>query len=78
MKASITKGLSTAEKQKVLLSFKSNRLFLTQLQSLLEAKLEPSTKEDQYDKASWPYYAADQIGYRRAIKEVLNLIQSEE
>jgi hypothetical protein len=35
-------------------------------------ELEMTSKSD-YDNPSWPYYAADRIGYIRAMKEVISL-----
>lgn len=44
------------------------------LQELIEKSYESIEKEDLYNKPHALHFMSDQNGYRRAIKEVLNLI----
>jgi hypothetical protein len=43
------------------------------MKEILVKKRKSNTSTD-YDKASWPFYQADNNGYNRALQEVLNLI----
>ena len=43
------------------------------LETILREKL-PKSKEEDYDKASWAYYRANQDGYERALREVLAIL----
>ena len=43
------------------------------LETILREKL-PKIKEEDYDRASWAYYRADQDGYERALREVLAIL----
>lgn len=51
---------------------------LERIQAILETKRETATAEQEsknaYSDASWPMLQADRIGYRRALKEVIELI----
>lgn len=78
MKTSLFKNLPEDEKSSVVNSFNNGRIFREALAELLRTRMEPSVDVAQYEKAGWNYYAADQIGYRRALKEVLALIETKE
>ena len=45
----------------------------TRLSSILKSKVKSNSSQD-YNKASWPFYQADNNGYNRALTEVLELI----
>jgi len=47
------------------------------LSEILEKKYVVNTSSTEYDKASWPFYQADNNGYNRALTEVLNLIKGD-
>lgn len=55
---------------------KSSLDVLERLSSILKESLEVADKSttSDYDKASWPYYAADRNGYKKALREVLELL----
>jgi hypothetical protein len=36
------------------------------------------TNKNNYDIANWPYLMADNVGYARAMREVINLIIEDE
>jgi hypothetical protein len=44
------------------------------LSAILRGRLKDNSSQD-YDKASWPFYQADNNGYNRALTEVLKLIK---
>ena len=44
------------------------------LSTILKSKLKNNSSQD-YDKAAWPFYQADNNGYNRALTEVLKLIK---
>jgi len=44
------------------------------LSVILNNKLKENTTKS-YDKASWPFYQADTLGWNRALTEVLKLIK---
>lgn len=46
------------------------------LSDILTRKVKSNSSQD-YDKASWPFYQADNNGYNRALTEVLTLIKEE-
>lgn len=52
---------------------------LDMLKVIVERKLTIRTEvsPDDYDCPSWPYKAADQAGYRRAMLEILSLVDIE-
>lgn len=50
----------------------ANTIF-ERLDEILSEMTKESVKAD-YDKAAWAYYAADQAGYNRALKEIRHLL----
>ena len=46
------------------------------LSAILNKKLKDNAVKD-YDKAAWPFYQADTLGWNRALTEVLKLIKEE-
>lgn len=78
MKLSLTKGLGPDEKKGLENSFNNSGVFRERLKEVLLDKAELTLSLSQYDKASWPFYHADQIGYIRAIKEIISLIETKD
>ncbi len=71
------KGVHSSDQQgreRVKREYGAARHSFTRLIALLESKIKETVPKD-YDKASWPYFQADSIGYNRALTEVLNLIK---
>jgi len=70
-------GLNEDKANNVRESFTASRSFLTSLADELEKKIENKIKESEsssnYEKNSWSQYQADNFGYRRALRDVLNL-----
>ena len=46
------------------------------LSGILKSKLKDNSAQD-YDKAAWPFYQADNNGYNRALTEVLKLMEAD-
>jgi hypothetical protein len=41
----------------------------------LDIAVKSSEKEDRYDKACWTQWLADNVGYRRALRKIKQLIE---
>ena len=53
----------------------NSRPLLERLIDILEERIKNSEpKKTDYEQGSWPYYMADTIGYQRALKEVIRLV----
>lgn len=77
MKTAWTKGLDEQLKKDVEASFKSSTIVRKRLTELCEEKVaaSQSTDKTQYDSPNWTYMQADNIGYRRALKEIISLLE---
>jgi hypothetical protein len=79
MKTSWTSGLTSEQKEEIRMSFGSAGRLRERLTALLNDKITSSTKEslgkDLYANASWAYQQADAVGYRRALHEVMSLLE---
>ena len=40
--------------------------------------IESENSTNNYDNPNWPYKTADSVGYRRALKNIMTLLQSKE
>lgn len=73
----LTRGKSEEKIEILEDSFQASTSFLKELKALLESRIENKIKESEnstnYETPSWSEYQADSIGYRRAIREILNL-----
>jgi len=62
--------------------FKSSLIIRKRLVEILEGKIETvrtdARKKVNYDKAHWPAYVADALGYERALEEVISLLTDPE
>lgn len=75
-----TKHISGKEEKE---NFKSRVVYsedvLNVLNNLLKEKVDASAKsseqETNYEKPSWAEYQADQLGYRRALREISHLLE---
>ena len=78
MKTNITKGLEPDLAKEVESSFKSSSVYRKYLTKLLEDKIEASRKascsKEKYYSANWAYSMADSMGYERALREMISLI----
>lgn len=78
MKTSLSKGLDAEGKRDVEAAFIAALPFRKQLVSVLEHKIEEKrkkmTKESTYEEpGDWSLKMADQMGYERALREVISL-----
>jgi hypothetical protein len=82
MKAAWTAGLEEQKTKDVRGDFKSSLIIRKRLKEILEGRIETSliamTNKNNYDIANWPYLMADNVGYARAMREVINLIIEDE
>lgn len=81
MKTAWTAGLDKDAAKEVRADFISAHLLRKRLTQMLNDKIETKRaalrKDQSYDKANWPNYVADGLGYERALTEVLSLLESE-
>lgn len=78
MKDSWTRGLDEQMTKDVRGDYLSSLVTRRRLAELLEKKMKEketsSLNPDGYDIANWAYKQADTVGYKRAIKEIIELI----
>ena len=77
MKANLLKGMTEQEIVRLKSSFAQAALFREVLIKHLSVREEPTLTKEQYETASWPYLAADEKGYQRAIRDVINLLKED-
>ena len=74
---SLLRSKSETEKQNIEESFKASPAFLKALVERLEANLEEKVKDSEstrhYVDKDWAMFQSDNMGYRRALRDVLNL-----
>ena len=77
MKTTWTKGLDAQGEADVKASFKSSTVIRSRLSELCVEKAAASltTNKDQYDCPNWCYQQADNVGYRRALNEIISLLE---
>lgn len=82
MKESWTKGLDEQRVKDIRGDFKSSLLVRKRLAELLEDKINTSLvammNKNNYETANWSYMMADNVGYARAMREVIKLILEDE
>jgi hypothetical protein len=77
MKLSWTEGLDGDQKKDIQSSFKSATVIRNRLAEMCESKIKTSLSPNkaQYDSPNWTYKKADEIGYRRALEEIIGLLK---
>lgn len=78
MKTIWTNHLKTAEERsKFRVSVENSKFVLDRLKEICYNMSEEASKssKNDYTMAAWPYYQADKLGYIRAIKEIIELLQ---
>ena len=77
MKTVWTKGKDAVVSKDIRASFAGSLVMRKRMQEMVKEKLEKtfSTKDDDYDCPNWAYKQADGVGYRRALKEILSLLE---
>lgn len=78
MKTTWLKGVEVDNHDKVRDLFKSSTELRNRLVSICNDKISSAmtTHTNQYDGPSWPYEQADAIGYRRALEEIISLLEN--
>ena len=78
MKKDWTKGLNAQEIEDVTSSFRAGLVMRQRMVRLLEDKVvsshNASISKDGYANPNWQYLQADNVGYQRAIKEIISLL----
>lgn len=79
MKTSITKGLSEQEASEIKVEFVRAAHLRKRIIKLLEEKYDSERKnsltKERYESPSWAYIQADAVGYERALREVISLLE---
>jgi len=79
MKTAWTKGLEADAKAEMKLHFNSSVQLRKRLGVMLNDKIDAKNREmmkdDAYSNPSWAYLQADSQGYKRAISELISLIE---
>ena len=76
MKTVWTKGKDKQLEEDIKSSFKSSVVVRARLAEICSDKIGAAmtTHKNQYDSPSWCYEQADAIGYRRALEEIISLL----
>lgn len=81
MKTVWTKGLKVQEREEITRDFQASAMLRKRLIVLLRDKIDAgrtcSTSKERYESPSWAYIQADEVGYGRALQEVISLLFSE-
>ena len=76
--SSLLKGMDSEEKESFIQGYLSCGIIRETLADFLHSKISSSHKESEskstYDSPSWSELQADGNGYRRALREVINLL----
>lgn len=77
MKTTWTKGVDSQLEADIKSAFKSSTVIRARLSEICEDKLVSAltTNKAQYDNPNWCYQQADIIGYRRALEEIVSLLE---
>jgi len=76
MKTSWLQGLDEQGVKDIKSSFKASPRLRRRLTEICESKIDTSlsTTKKQYDNPNWAYMQADNLGYRRALEEIISLL----
>jgi hypothetical protein len=79
MKTVWTKGLKAEEKSDVKVAFERGAFLRERLSFVIQDKMDAADRvslaKEGYDCANWAYKQADNVGYRRAMQEILALLE---
>lgn len=79
MKQSWVVGLKPEHKEEMKREFVSSALLRARLTNLLANKIEESRTatraKSNYENPAWAYQQADQIGFERALSEIISLLE---
>lgn len=78
MKTVWTKGLEQDASGEMELAFKASGVLRQRLAELLKEKMDNRTKamysDKEYENPNWAYKKADEVGYLRALSEVISVL----
>lgn len=78
MKSTITKGLTEDERMEITQDFIRSHALRKRLSAIFNEKISSSRGKsisvDAYDSPNWALRQADEIGYERALNEVISLL----
>ena len=81
MKTSVTKGLDEQATQEIRQEFIASARLRKRLIQVFQEKIETSrgksVASSTYDSPNWAYIQADVIGFERALREVISILDSE-
>lgn len=79
MKTAWTKGLDDQDEKDIRGNFKEALVLRKRLSVIAEEKITTShnhcLNKKSYDTPNWAYLQADSVGYERALKEIIALLQ---
>jgi hypothetical protein len=80
LKTSLLKGLNEKDKEEMKGLFIQSLRLRNQIIKTLEEKIRvidaESVSKEGYESPSWAYKQADIVGYKRALKEIISLIEN--
>lgn len=78
MKTTWFKGIEEDQHDRVRGAFKASSDIRSRLIELCNDKIDTAmtTHKNQYEGDSWAYQQADAIGYRRALEEIISLLEN--
>lgn len=78
MKASWTTGLDAVKKDDVTAEYQGSATLRKRLVQMLEKKqktaYDKTLNADNYDSPNWGFLQADAVGYQRALREIIDLL----
>lgn len=79
MKTQWYKGLDSDAKEEMINHYKGSGILRKRLSQIIEDKIDAKTRESlnasDYELSNWAYKQADSVGYRRALQEIISLIE---
>lgn len=79
MKTVWTKGLESDAKDEIQVLFTSGARLRKRLSVIVAEKMDAKDRESmastEYENPNWPFKQADAQGYRRALKEILSILE---
>lgn len=72
-----TKGKDKDEATDIRASYAGSVVLRKRLQEMLLERIASADKsnDDDYDSPSWAYRQADKVGYKRALSEIINILE---
>lgn len=82
MKTSLSKGLNDKDREELELNFAHSSLVRKTVAKVLLEKIDTNNKvtrtKDAYGISNWAFLQADAVGYERALREVISLLDAAE